>query len=94
MQVFLSKTKTNRLENIEELPSKDFKVTLIYAENIVFEDRSGNRHAFGDFDCLIWRRIKEGCKEAESKGQECVVSIVRYEEEKVKFSRVVDVKVA
>jgi hypothetical protein len=94
MLVFVSKTKTDRLENIEELPSKDFKVSLFDADNFVFEDRSGNRHAFGDFDCIIWRRIKEGCKIAESKGQECVISIVRYEEEKVKFSRVVDVKVA
>jgi hypothetical protein len=56
------------------------------------EDRAGNRDTFKDLDCLLLRKIKEACKEAESKGQECVISRVCYE--KVSFDRVVDIKAA
>lgn len=63
-------------ENIEEIPPIDFKVTLYNEDKIFLEERSGIRKNSVDFDCLILRKIKEAIKEAESKGQECVVSIV------------------
>jgi hypothetical protein len=97
MLVYLSKTTifgSKRHENIEELPHHDFKVTLYGADIILGEDRSGGRRNFVDFDCLIVRKIKEACEMAETIRQECLISMVSYETEKVKFSRVVDIKVA
>jgi hypothetical protein len=55
------------------------------------EDRAGDRETLEDLDCLILRKIKEACKEAESKGQECVISRVCYKE--LSFCLVADIKV-
>ena len=97
MVVYLSKMMmlgSEEREYIYELEPEDFKVTHQEADKIFVEDRSGNRQAFADFDCVIMRKIKEARKEAESKAQECFISIVFFEEVKVKFRRLVDIKVA
>jgi hypothetical protein len=56
------------------------------------EDRAGNQDTLKDLDCLVLRKIREACKEAESKSQEYVISRVCCEE--FSFDRVVDIKIA
>jgi hypothetical protein len=68
MLVYLSQTDSSRKEQFEELPPKDFKLTLQDAGKVSVEDIAGNRETLDDLDCLIMRKIKEACKEAESKG--------------------------
>jgi hypothetical protein len=67
-------------------------VTLSDAGKIFAEDRAGNRDTLEDIDCIMLRKIKETCKEAETKRQECIISRVCYEE--FSFKQVVDIKIA